>query len=129
MSVKSSSKRRAAFRLGRVAEKAVEDYLVARGFRILARNLRLEDIEIDLLARSERLVVVVEVRTRSPSAWASALQSVTPAKKERIRRAGALVWAKRFERDQSVERMRYDVAAVYFDPEGKVSVEYIEGAF
>src|SRR5215217_6186020 len=54
---------------GRAAERAVARYLAERGFQILAVNLRLQYLELDVVARLEDLVVVVEVRTRGHGAW------------------------------------------------------------
>lgn len=110
--------------LGRRAEQAVADYLVDQGFIILERNLHVGRLEIDLLARRGDLVAVVEVRCRSPQSWQSAFESVSRAKRERLRRAGEIVWRQRFARDPSVNRMRFDVAAVEFGPEGLPTIEY-----
>lgn len=113
-----------AHALGRRAEQAVADYLLARGFVILERNLRVGKLEIDLLARHEDLIAVVEVRCRSLQSWQSPFESVGPAKRQRIRRAGELVWQRRFSHDPSVNRMRFDVASVEFGPNDLPIIEY-----
>jgi len=115
-----------AHALGRRAEQAVADYLVARGFVILDRNLRVGRLEIDLLARRDDLVAVVEVRCRSLHSWQGPFESVGTAKRQRIRRAGELVWQRRFSRDPSVNRMRFDVASVEFGPHDVAVIEYAE---
>jgi len=113
---------------GQRAEQAVAEYLEASGFSIVARNLRLGRLEIDIVARRQELIVVVEVRTRGDGAWTTALGSLDRAKQERIRRAGQRLWRQRFQRDASIERLRFDAASVRF-LEGRAEVEYVPAAF
>ena len=113
--------------LGRRAELVAADYLVARGFRILARNLRLGRLEIDIVARQGPLVVAVEVRTRGPGAYERALESIGPAKQARLVAAVERLWSSRLVRMPDVERVRIDVAAVRFE-RGQTLIEYVPGA-
>jgi putative endonuclease len=113
--------------LGRRAEAAVADLLFAKGFSVLARNLRLGALELDIVARKGALVVVVEVRTRGAGAWVGALESVTWTKRQRLRKATARLWRTRLVTMRSVERVRIDVAAVSFVGT-ETRVEYIPGA-
>jgi putative endonuclease len=112
---------------GRRAEAAVEDYLVTCAYRILARNLRLGPLELDIVAQKDDLVVVVEVRTRGPGALQGPFESVTPTKRDRLRRAVRRLWRERLRAMKDVKRVRIDVAAVTFDG-GQTRVEYVEDA-
>ena len=56
---------RAETSLGRRGEDLAAAWLTANGFRIRARNLRTRVGEIDILADHERLLVAVEVKTRT----------------------------------------------------------------
>jgi putative endonuclease len=113
---------------GRRAELAVADFLYARGFGILGRNVRLGALELDVVARRDALVVVVEVRTRGSGAYVSALASVDRVKRVRLMRAVERLWRSRLAAMHDVDRVRIDVAAVVFA--GKTTrVEYIESAF
>lgn len=80
------------------------------------------------MARRGDLVVIVEVRTRSAGSWTSAFGSLDGKKRYRIRLAGQRLWERRYRRDGSVNRMRFDAAAVVFGPCGP-EIEYVEGAF
>jgi putative endonuclease len=115
-------------RLGQRAEDAVAAYLQSAGFSIVARNLRLGRLEIDLVARRAELVVVVEVRTRGAGAWTTGLGSLSRAKCERIRRAGQRLWRDRYKADATVERMRFDAASVHFSGE-RADIDYVVAAF
>jgi putative endonuclease len=114
--------------LGARAEALVYEYLVARGYEIVARNLRIGALEIDLVARSGPVIAVVEVRTRGPGALTSGFGSVDGRKRERLRRAGERLWQRRYRRDLSVERLRFDVASVRLDLEPPL-IEYVIAAF
>jgi len=106
----------------------VAAYLERGGFAVVARNLRLGRLELDIVARRAELVVVVEVRTRGTGAWTSGLGSMSRAKQERIRRAGQRLWRARYKTDASVERLRFDAASVHFEESG-AHVDYVVAAF
>ena len=114
--------------LGQRAEELVARHLEDLGFSILARNLKLGRLELDIVARRAELVVVVEVRTRGPSAWTTGLGSVSRAKQDRIRRAGQRLWRDRFKSDPSVDRLRFDAASVRFEG-GEADIDYVVAAF
>jgi putative endonuclease len=79
---------------GRLGEALAEQYLRARGARILARNLHLRHAEIDLLALHRGVLCVVEVRLRSGPGFGSALESVDPRKQRRLAQAAAALLAR-----------------------------------
>ncbi|MCA9646585.1 MAG: YraN family protein [Polyangiaceae bacterium] len=110
------------------AERLVADYLERVGFQIVATNLRVGRLEIDIVARRRELIVVVEVRTRGETAWTRALASIDWKKRERVRRAGQRLWGRRYRMDPSAERLRFDVASVTFGVAG-AQIEYVPAAF
>jgi hypothetical protein len=74
--------RQIAFRTGISAESRAAAFLIAKGFRILARRWRCPLGEIDIVARRRRLLVFVEVKARESlddAAW-----SVTERQRTRI---------------------------------------------
>ena len=77
--------------LGRNGEQAAADYLETEGFRILARNWRCADGEIDIVAVDRLTFVVCEVKTRSSNRYGTPLESVSQPKRGRLRRL-ALRW-------------------------------------
>jgi putative endonuclease len=114
---------------GRAAEAAVARDLAARGLVILGTNVRLGRLELDIVAREDDTVVVIEVRTRGVTAWQTGLESIARTKAKRVRAAGERLWRQRFLRDPSVNRMRFDVAVVTFGDEGQSVIEYARGVF
>src|SRR5690348_14321170 len=88
--------------IGADAEQAVVEYLVRQGAEIVARNLRIGALEIDIVARVGALILVVEVRYRSARSWTSAFSSIDGKKRLHLRRAGERLWNRRYRRDPSV---------------------------
>ena len=71
-------------RLGRWGEEAAARYLQNLGYEIVARNLRTEYGELDLVARKAGVLVFVEVKARRSAHFGHPEESVTPAKQEHI---------------------------------------------
>ena len=115
--------------LGDRAERAAADWLIAQGLKLLASNLRVGRFEVDLLLRDGPVIVCVEVRTRGPGSWTGALRSIDAKKRACLRAAGERLWRERFARDRTIERLRFDAAAVELLPDGGARVEHIRAAF
>ena len=122
-----ASARRGGYRqrLGARGEQLVAEWYVARGYRVVARNWRCREGEIDLVLWSRRAdLVFCEVKTRSSARFGLPVEAVTPTKRQRLR-----VLATRFlaADDGSLAGragLRFDVASV---TAGRVEV--IEAAF
>lgn len=79
--------RAAAERRGRRAEAYAAWWLIAKGWRIVARRRRMQMIEVDLVARRGRMLVVVEVKRRATIE--QALMALGPEAAARLQRAAA----------------------------------------
>jgi putative endonuclease len=97
-----------AFRLGLSAESRAAMFLIAKGYRILARRFKTPLGEIDIVARRRRALVFVEVKAREKADDAAA--SVTARGKQRIV-AAAEMWLARNPADAQAE-IRFDVMLV-----------------
>src|SRR5947209_12442877 len=104
----TQAKRQLAFRAGLSAESRAAAFLIAKGFRILARRWKSPVGEIDIVARRRRLLIFVEVKAREnldDAAW-----SVTDRQRARIV-AAAEAWLA-MRPDDSIEDMRFDAVLV-----------------
>jgi putative endonuclease len=72
----------AAFRTGLSAEARAAAYLMAKGYRILAKRFRTPYGEIDLVARRRHLLVFIEVKARAN--LDDAAYALTPRQQRRI---------------------------------------------
>ncbi|ABD85895.1 YraN family protein [Rhodopseudomonas palustris] len=78
----AAPERVAAFRTGISAEARAAAYLIAKGYRIVARRFRTPYGEIDLVARRRNLLAFVEVKARAK--LDDAAYAVTPRQQQRI---------------------------------------------
>jgi putative endonuclease len=79
-----------------------------KGYRIVARGLRLPVGEIDIAARRGRVLAIVEVKQR-PS-LAAGLEAVSPRQRRRLARAAEALQA--LQRGLSRLSIRFDVIVV-----------------
>jgi putative endonuclease len=110
-------------RAGAAAEQAAERHLVAAGCRVLARNARYREGELDLVVREREHVVFVEVRMRAGERFGGAPASVDVFKQKRLARA-----AQRWLAEHHGERWppcRFDVVTI--DGDGRI--EWLRDAF
>jgi putative endonuclease len=101
--------------VGRRAESAVADYLVAKGWEVIAQNVRTPVGELDLVCLEGRVVVVVEVKARSGGRYGEALEAVGPSKERRLR-ASAAWWMA--QKGVAPRGLRFDVVSVGLDRDG-----------
>ena len=78
----AAPERVAAFQTGLSAESRAAAWLIAKGYRILARRFRTPHGEIDIVARRRNLVAFIEVKARA--SLDDAAYAVTPRQQQRI---------------------------------------------
>jgi putative endonuclease len=98
----------AAFRVGLSAESRAAVYLIAKGFRIVARRFRSSVGEVDIVARRGRLLIFVEVKARSR--LDDAAESLLPRQQRRIA-AAAAAWLAEHP-DDAESHIRFDAVLV-----------------
>lgn len=107
---------------GSAAEDAALRLLQSRGLKLVARNVRFRGGELDLVMRDGETLVIVEVRARGASRYASAVESVDARKRAKILLAAQLFVAAHPEHAERA--LRFDVVA--YD-EGRA--QWLAGAF
>jgi len=112
-------------RFGALGEDAAADLLRKSGYRIVARNHRCRSGEVDVIAEKGELLVFVEVRTRSTSAFGGPEETVGSRKQRRVIAAARDYLA---QRRGPARAARFDVIAVVDGPSGP-SLTHIENAF
>jgi putative endonuclease len=110
-------------RAGDAAEDAAAKHLAASGCRVVARNARYRDGEVDLVVRERDVLVFVEVRMRGSLRFGGAAVSVNSLKQKRIARA-AQHWLFG-EYGERWPACRFDVVTV----DGSGTIEWIRDAF
>lgn len=70
--------------VGEFGEKIARNLLEKKGYKIIEKNYRCKEGEIDIIAEIKKSLVFVEVRTKSSDKFGSPEESITSNKKEKI---------------------------------------------
>ncbi|MDP2775741.1 MAG: YraN family protein [Nocardioides sp.] len=110
--------------VGAYGEAVAARHLAEKGLRVLERNWRCDEGEIDLVLRDGDVLVVCEVKTRTSDACGSPNEAVTQDKLDRLRRL-----AHRWTGDHGVlpAETRIDLVAVRVARRGAAEVEHVRG--
>ena len=103
---------------GRAGEDLAAALLALRGLRVVARNVRLAGVEVDLIAEEGPVQVLVEVRLRSRADYGGAAETLDARKRARLVRAAQALAV------GGAARVRLDVVAVDLTPDGAALVHY-----
>lgn len=113
---------------GREAEELAAAHLREAGFDVLWRNVRIGALEIDLVAKKDDLVAIVEVRARGAGSFESPLASVGRDKRLRLLKAARGLFRGRLKAMPDVQRVRIDVIAITAPETETPVIEWITGA-
>jgi putative endonuclease len=120
--------------IGRIGERLAAERLEAGGYRVIERNYRTREGELDVIARRGEVLVFCEVKTlvaRRPGGRGPAypLESVRHAKRTKIRRL-ARAWMGERSGTVSFRTVRFDAIGVTLSADGRLlEMEHIEAAF
>ncbi len=115
---------RAKDALGRHGEQLAAEYLESAGFRILERNWRCAEGEIDIVAVERRVLVVCEVKTRSGKRYGTPLEAISRTKHKRLRRL-AILWL--VAHGVLFDQVRIDVVGLVREASGEFTIEHVRG--
>ena len=111
--------------IGKIGETATAQYLMGQGLKIIDRNWRIKDGEIDLIAQDKSgKFHFIEVKTRTSNAFGHPLEAINRDKAYRMQRL-ALAWLalhQAFGRDYQI-----DVCAVELDNALRPSIDFRAG--
>jgi putative endonuclease len=113
-------------RLGVRGERIAAAYLTDIGLRVLDRNWRCREGELDLVARDGDALVFCEVKTRRGTGFGHPVEAVTGAKQKRLRTL-AQRWLA--AHDEHAPDLRFDVVGVLVRGSGPAMVTHLPGAF
>jgi putative endonuclease len=110
--------------LGRQGEQLAVEYLQQAGMRILDRNWRCAEGEIDIVAADRRVLVACEVKTRSSARYGTPREAVNWKKRRRLRRL-AVRWV--VANGVLFDEVRVDVVEVLKDDRNGFTIEHVRG--
>jgi len=110
--------------LGKKGEQLAIDFLLDKGYDIVERNYRFDKAEVDIIAKKNQTLAIIEVKTRSTSDFGDPQDFLKPKQIKRIVKAVdeyVLVNKMNFE-------IRFDIIAIVKENQG-YSIEHLENAF
>ena len=114
--------------LGARGEDLAVAWYTGQGYRVLGRNWRCRDGELDLVVSRDRCVVFCEVKTRTGTGFGLPAEAVTGEKQRRLRRL-ATRWLGEQAPPVGFAEVRFDVACVTLRAGGHPDLDVIEAAF
>ncbi len=112
--------------LGSRGENIAKKYLRSKGFRILETNFRAGKGEIDIVAEKNKMIVFVEVKTRSSLLYGKPCEAITPYK-QRMLRTTATSYLLHHAAPESSGR--FDVVEILMRSDEEYELNHIVNAF
>ena len=109
---------------GKQGEDLAVEFLMEEGYEILERNWRFKHIEVDIIARNNDQLVIVEVKARSGNTWGEPSTAVD------IRKQRSLIFAaERYIYSHNIDMdVRFDIVSIILGQDRTV-LEHIREAF
>ncbi|MCB9201831.1 MAG: YraN family protein [Flavobacteriales bacterium] len=113
-----------SYDFGKKAEEDAKNYLLKNGYVILEQNFTYQKAEIDIIARKDDVLCIIEVKARSYNSVLEPYEAVNEKKKKLLILATDYYIQKN---DLDVE-VRFDIISI-IENKYKSSLEHIEDAF
>lgn len=110
--------------LGKQGEQLAIDFLLKQGYDILAQNFIHQKAEVDIIAKKEAILAVVEVKTRSSANFGDPQEFLKPKQIKRIVKA-----VDEYINVNALDvEVRFDIIAIVINKKG-TTLEHLENAF
>ena len=110
--------------LGKKGEDLAVEFLLQNDYKILERNWTFQKAEIDILAKKDHFLAVIEVKTRSNLDYGSPQDFVKPKKIKLLVTA-----VNQYVEDNAMEvEVRFDIIAIHA-ANNQFLIEHLEDAF
>lgn len=110
--------------LGKLGEQLAKDYLINNGYTILETNWRYLKAEIDIIAKKENTLAIVEVKTRTSNFFGNPEEFITKSKIKL-----SIMAADYYTQQQNLDfNVRFDVIAIVKNSK-KTNINHLKEAF
>ena len=110
--------------LGKKGEQLAIDFLLKNDYKILEKNYRYLKAEVDIIAKKENILAVIEVKTRSTDYFGNPQDFVNPKK---IKLLLSAIDHYVIQKDLDVE-VRFDIIAIIHQ-NNNTKIDHLEDAF
>ncbi|MBT8317884.1 MAG: YraN family protein [Lutibacter sp.] len=110
--------------LGKEGEKLAEEFLLKNGYQIIEKNWRFKKAEVDIIAKKNEILAIIEVKTRSNNYFGNPQDFVNQKKiKLLVEAINQYVISKELDLD-----VRFDIIAILKN-NNALEIEHLEDAF
>ena len=110
--------------LGKEGEKLAEEFLLKNGYQILEKNWRFKKAEVDIIAKKNEILAIIEVKTRSSNYFGNPQDFVNQKKiKLLVEAIDQYVISKELDLE-----VRFDIIAILKN-NNSYEIEHLEDAF
>ncbi len=110
--------------IGAIGERLAAEYLLQEGFDLLHRNWRSGHCEIDLIARRDGILHIIEVKSRKSGSLTAPEEAMTAAKFRSLCKA-TRAYVSTFNLNMEVQ---FDFIGVEFNADGSHTLRYLPDA-
>ncbi|MDR1493097.1 MAG: YraN family protein [Planctomycetaceae bacterium] len=115
-------------KLGKDGENRVVQFLKNEGYKIIDRNVRFSIGEIDIIAKIQKTLIFVEVKTRRTAAYAHPVEAVNAKKRQKIRQMGFRYFHTKKYKHRGFT-IRFDVVTLIWRENEEPVIEHFTDAF
>jgi putative endonuclease len=110
--------------LGKTGEDLAVNFLTKQGYEILERNYSFQKAEVDIIAKKETVLAVVEVKTRSTNVFGNPQDFLKPKQIQRIVKA-----VDNYVTSNQLDvEVRFDIIAIVKNG-NQFDIEHLENAY
>jgi putative endonuclease len=110
--------------LGKKGEQLAVDFLLKNNYEIVERNYRFDKAEVDIIAKKDSILAIVEVKTRSTVDFGNPQDFVKPKQIQRLVKA-----VDEYVTVNGLDvEVRFDIIAIVKEG-GRFNIEHLENAF
>jgi putative endonuclease len=110
-------------KVGAWGEETAAAWLAARGYQVIARNVRTSYGEIDIIAQRGDITIFIEVKTLTSSQNFYPEHQITSRKREHMLNA-----AQQYAAEHEIDYWQIDVISVEGKPGGEPTITHFENA-
>ena len=97
--------------IGKIGEALASKYLQDNGYKIIERNFKCRQGEIDIITEYKEELIFIEVKTRTNLKYGKPIEAVNQIKEKHIKKATSYYL---YKNNKENERIRIDVIEVYY---------------
>lgn len=110
---------------GNIGEELAAQWLLQKGFCILARNWRYKHSEVDIIASQKNILHFIEVKTRNSTQFGQPEESINTTKMNALKKAAVAY----VEQNTEWKKIQFDVMAITLKPNNNHEFFMIEDVF